>query len=224
MRNYRILDNMIGHRFGLLTVLRQAPARPWASTVWICKCDCGKEVRREGTQLRKGVGTNCGCITKQLISKASKKHGMHKVPEYSVWNGMISRCNNPNVKEYKNYGGRGIKVCERWRRSPAPFLSDMGPRPTPKHQIDRIDNDGDYEPGNCRWVTHCENSRNCRTTKLDRDKVWAILKAAREGAGDTAQGRRFGVSGATIRDARLGKTWADVYEAFHSPQPTKERI
>jgi hypothetical protein len=87
-------------------------------------------------------------------------------PEYGVWNTMRSRCYNPRVERYPNYGGRGIQVCERWRKSFADFLADMGRRPSSQHQLERIDNDGNYEPGNVRWALPTENARNRRSSRL----------------------------------------------------------
>lgn len=88
------------------------------------------------------------------------------MPEYGVWIGITRRCTKPQVTNYVWYGARGISVCDRWRRSFPAFLADMGPRPSPAHQIDRIDNDGHYEPGNCRWATPKENGRNTSKTRL----------------------------------------------------------
>jgi hypothetical protein len=88
------------------------------------------------------------------------------MPEYKAWGHIIQRCENPKTKKFHNHGGRGIKVCERWRNSFVDFLADMGKRPSAKHSIDRIDNDGNYEPGNCRWATNLEQSRNRRTNRL----------------------------------------------------------
>jgi hypothetical protein len=85
--------------------------------------------------------------------------------EYVVWMGMIARCNNPKSKDFKRYGGRGIRICLRWNSFPN-FFTDMGPRPSSKHSIDRIDNNGDYKPGNCRWVTYKEQARNRRNNRL----------------------------------------------------------
>ena len=105
------------------------------------------------------------------------------IPGYNSWCSMKKRCYNPNISDFKNYGGRGIKVCDRWRDSFDNFYEDMGPKPTPDHQIDRIDNDGNYEPGNCRWTTRSENQHNKRQYRnnasgvkgvsyVTRDNVW----------------------------------------------------
>jgi len=103
-----------------------------------------------------------------------ESHGMRKCPEYKVWSEMKQRCYNRNKERYPRYGGRGITVCDRWRNSFTALYEDMGPRPTSKHQLDRIDNDGNYEPGNCRWVTQLENSRNKSSTKMSTKKAKEI--------------------------------------------------
>lgn len=100
-----------------------------------------------------------------------ESHGMRNTPEYSVWCGMKQRCYNPKTDRYPHYGGRGITVCDKWLHSFIAFYADMGDRPTDKHQIDRTDNDGNYEPGNCRWLTVAENCQNRSNTKLDKNKV-----------------------------------------------------
>lgn len=92
------------------------------------------------------------------------KHGLSRTLEYRSWQQMRLRCLNPRHKAYPNYGGRGISVCARWLESPINFYEDMGPKPTPLHELDRIDNDGNYEPGNCRWTSRSRNSRNRRST------------------------------------------------------------
>ena len=94
------------------------------------------------------------------------RHGMTKTPEYDAWDGMKQRCFNPNHKRYSDWGGRGITVCDRWKNSFENFLADMGSKPTAKHSIDRIDNDGDYCPGNCRWATKAEQENNKRNNRL----------------------------------------------------------
>lgn len=122
-----------------------------------CRCDCGAEKTVAGNTLRLGDARSCGC----LIVDTQTKHGMYGTPTYGSWSRMIARCTNPKSNRYKYYGGRDIKVCERWMLF-VNFYADMGMRPSTKHSIDRIDNDGDYEPRNCRWATAKEQSANKR--------------------------------------------------------------
>ena len=99
------------------------------------------------------------------------KHGLSYAPECRAWQTMRLRCTVPTNPRYADYGGRGIKVCERWLSSPQAFIDDMGPKPSPKHELDRIDNDRGYEPGNCRWATRKENDRNRRSNQIGRAHV-----------------------------------------------------
>lgn len=160
-------------RFGRLVVIGEAPSemrsypgRPSHRTRrMLCVCDCGTEVTTNLNFLKMGKTTSCGCFRKELVSRTFRKHGETiggRTSEYCIWKGMRQRCDNPNNDDYKNYGGRGITVCDRWSESFEAFLADMGRRPSPQHSIDRIDNDGDYEPGNCRWATPIEQRRNQR--------------------------------------------------------------
>ena len=126
-------------------------------------------------------------------------HGKRKTLEYKTWTHMKERCYNPKILSYKYYGGRGITVCERWRDSFIAFLEDMGERPFPKAEIDRIDNDGNYEPINCRWTTRTENRRNCNITKLTMEKANLIRKLYAEGNQTMVElGDAFGVSNPII--------------------------
>lgn len=128
---------------------------------WWCACACGRLTRVHKASLcetGKGKRT-CGCIN------ASKIHGLTGTPEYRIWKNMMSRCFNPHTKYWHLYGGRGIAVCDRWRTSVANFVADMGPRPSLKHSIDRIDPNGSYTPENCRWATQVEQGNNMRTTR-----------------------------------------------------------
>lgn len=157
---------MAGKTFGRWSVLPNAiPVIKNHFTYWGCVCACGKKKMVLGTTLRNGRSKSCCC----LRGEHQRKHGCaireKKHPEYGVWQGMRQRCQNPNNQAWKWYGGRGIKVCERWD-SFANFFADMGERPTPKHQLERIENDGNYEPSNCKWATRKEEMRNTRQNHL----------------------------------------------------------
>jgi len=156
-----------GKRFGRLVVIRYEKMKN-GNSCWRCLCDCGRKISVQGRSLGAGNTRSCGCLASELSSaRVLRKppgllHGGTYTPEYRVWAHMKQRCTNSKLKEWKNYGGRGIRVCVRWRESFAAFLSDIGPRPAGK-SIDRYpNNDGNYEPGNCRWATPLEQGRNKR--------------------------------------------------------------
>lgn len=152
---------MIGRRFNRLTVLSFSHKKDSKGAFWNCLCDCGKTTVLSTSVLNFGSAKSCGCLKTDAVTK----HNMCKTRVYSIWIGMLSRCRATKSIRYKDYGGRGITVSKEWLEFEN-FYRDMGDPPTDKHQIDRIDNNGNYEASNCRWVTNKENGRNKRTSRL----------------------------------------------------------
>lgn len=161
--------DLVGKRFKRLVVLERHPERNNLDKVqWVCRCDCGNEVITYTGALTSHNTKSCGCWkleTSSANGKARKTHGLTKTPEYKTWSAMKERCYKEDSCNYFNYGGRGIKVCDRWLESFENFLADMGFRPGPEFSLDREDNDGHYEPGNCRWATIETQSNNRRTNE-----------------------------------------------------------
>lgn len=150
-------------RFGRLVALWPQNKDKRGLYLWLCLCDCGRETVVRGSDLREGKTKSCGCLHDELASKRNFRHGHSKgTRTYRSWMAMRDRCRYSNHKDYEHYGGRGIKVCERWQ-SFENFLADMGERPVGL-TLDRIDPNGNYEPGNCRWATWSEQRENqCRS-------------------------------------------------------------
>lgn len=147
-----------GKKYNKLTAIRPEGKRG-CQVAWLCECDCGNTTIVAGGDLRSGKTKSCGCGRKT-------QGGCYKTTEYCSWKEMHRRCYNKNYKEYRNYGGRGIKICDEWIHSFTNFLNDMGKKPTPDCTIDRINNDGDYEKSNCRWATPMTQGNNTRKVKL----------------------------------------------------------
>jgi len=166
--------DLMGQKFGRLIVIG-IHSRTDKNLYWLCQCECGKIRRNAGYLLRKGIVNSCGCYHRDLITK----HGdsSHYLPnkkvstEYFSWESMKARCFNPKNQNFCRYGGRGITVCERWKSSYSDFLKDMGRKPFPSATIDRINNDGNYEPSNCRWASKKEQSANKRQRTIYGGKL-----------------------------------------------------
>jgi hypothetical protein len=194
------LIEMVGKKFGKLTVIERVNGH---ASKWLCRCDCGNNKVVFGGNLRRGHTQSCGCKkvpTEELRARAIR-HG-HGAPgkhslTYASWGSMRERCNNSNASGYENYGGRGIKICERWNIFEN-FLSDMGERPSPKHTLDRIDPDGNYEPTNCRWATIAEQQRNRRNTQ------WVEFEGEKVSLGELCE--KFGVKYSLV-NCRVRRGW-----------------
>lgn len=156
--------NIIGGVFGRLTVTKELPRPSRYVRKFLCRCECGGSAEVLMGNLRSLKVASCGCLKREILldrNQALSTHGMSKTPEYTVWIGIRRRCEDPKDKSYPRYGGRGILVCQRWGRFEN-FIFDMGPRPSPRHQIERLNNVKGYSPDNCVWDTTKAQSRNKR--------------------------------------------------------------
>lgn len=167
--------SIVGQRFIKLVVLEEVGLSPRGHRLCYARCDCGRTVTVRAAALKAGGRKSCGCLLApggaSRLAAAKKKtiHGESragkKTPEWNTWWGVIKRCEDPSHSSYDRYGGAGIKICPRWRASYLAFLEDMGRKPTPRHTIDRIDNEKGYEPSNCRWASYKEQRANQRPIK-----------------------------------------------------------
>lgn len=198
--------NLVGQKFGRLEVVSSTNNKDSGGRYfWRCLCVCGKFKEVRGSDLKAGNVKSCGCLK---LEGNNLKHGQSVTREYQCWNSMMGRCYNSNNKRYKNYGGRGIKVCDRWHTFEN-FYEDMGKRPKGL-TLDRRDNSGDYCPENCRWATYTEQANN------KRNSVW---KEYRGETRTVAQwGRVLGIPKATLWD-RLYNGWS-IERAFSTPAVT----
>lgn len=162
------LADISGQKFGRLTAIRRLEFRPkpcgGGRSIWLCSCNCGGETKVAVTDLRAGRRVSCGCLRREKAKTVNRSHGMSATPEFFVWTRMIRRCFDTKDKAYSRYGAIGISVCDEWRHDFGAFFSHIGPRPTPNHSIERINNSKGYEPGNVKWATDSEQRRNKRNS------------------------------------------------------------
>lgn len=195
------IEEFSGKKFSRLTVVSEH------GRLWLCKCDCGtvKMIKKKG--VKSSNIRSCGCLHDEFIRNLNKSHGntvgRKRSPEYVSWLEMKSRCLNPSKGCYKNYGGRGIKICERWINSFPNFLLDMGKKPTQKHTLDRMNVNGNYEPLNCRWATRaeqCENRRNIKLFEIN-GRMQTVTKWGMEAGINVSTLKARIRRGATIQEA-----------------------
>jgi hypothetical protein len=180
MRPFR---DLIGQSFGLWRVIERGPNTKQRKPQWLCECACGtcKLVSTSHLTRKTKPSRDCGCL-RTRTGRAIEFHNQTTTPEYYIWSSMIARCLNPKANAYAHYGGRGISVCCAWQASFLTFYADMGPRPTPTHMLDRIDNDQGYNKENCRWTIPSVQYRNRRSNRWltfhDRTECladWALI-------------------------------------------------
>ncbi len=203
--------DLVGRMFHRLLVVSRAPSRPATKgstrTFWNCTCECGSPRVARTDALLNGGAVSCGCA--HTTHGHAGGRGKRVSPTYRSWKAMTGRCANATHHAFADYGGRGIRVCERWRDSFEAFLADMGERPAGM-SIDRIDNDGNYEPSNCRWATAKEQSRNRRTGKLCEVSAALIRHMHRRGARNIDLVWAFGIGAASISGIVSGRTWRSL--------------
>lgn len=204
--HWRVKD-LTGKRFGRLLVLGHAGVVPSGSKMfhaWSCKCDCGKETIALGNPLKRNETTSCGCLWKEVVQGNSfaTGHGGSRTRLYRIWRCMKNRCMDSKNKNYSLYGGRGISVCERWMNF-ACFREDMGEPTTESHSIDRINGNGNYEPGNCRWATPKMQGQNKKGT------IWITIKGKTKCLTEWCQ--HFGIARGTIHSRHSnGEVWGEA--------------
>lgn len=207
--------NPTGQRFGRLLVVSESHRTHKGTWYWLCRCDCGKETRVQTQYLMSGRIRSCGC--KRASGLHSTKHKLTGTWVYYTYRGMFQRCYSPTNARYACYGGRGIKMCDRWLNGDGSllgiqcFYADMGDKPSPKHSIERLDVNKDYSPDNCVWILHSDQAKNTRSNR--KITAFGETKNMAEWA------RQFGI-GAMAIQKRLNRGW-DEERAVSTPSRSK---
>ena len=202
--------DLTGKKFNMLTVLNLSPTRHQRAAMWECLCDCGEKTLVKGSKIISGHTKSCGCLNILSHTKHSHASSKGRTKVYRAWDGMKKRCYNPNSDSFYRYGGRGIEVCDRWKNSFENFLEDMRERPSKDHSLDRIDNDGDYTPENCRWTDWKTQARNRRCNYLVTYN--GVKKSLVEWC------EKFNINYSTAH-SRLERGW-DIPKIFTTPTKT----
>lgn len=215
-----IAQDLSGQRFGKLVAVRDI-GKTSRGRVWMCVCDCGQETEAVAGSLKSGHKKSCGCLHAESAKIAGGKQQTHGhttkerkqgAAEYHAWSSMKSRCTNPNTHSYKRYGARGIKVCDRWLDF-ANFYADMGPKPSSKHSLERLNTDGNYEPSNCVWADAFQQA----STRTNVRSITAFGKTMTAAAWE----RETSISASVIRN-RLDSGWS-IEAALTTPVRARKR-
>lgn len=203
MKNIRDITNQ---RFGKLVAIK-FQKREGKYTYWLCRCDCGNESIFRLGNLTSGDNRSCGCLRKELTANKFRTHGLRQIPEYKTWSNIKNRCLNINTPDYEYYGARGITVCKEWIDSFEAFYNDMGPRPSLKHSIDRINNDLGYYKENCRWATkkeQCNNQRsNVKIINTETNEIFNTIVAAAKANNINKKTLWFMLNGKSTNNTKL---------------------
>jgi hypothetical protein len=215
------LKDLSGNVYGRLKVLSKTISKTKSTNArWLCLCECGKEKDIQGTSLTSGMTRSCGCLRREIGKGKNLSHGMatkgSQSPEYRTWCKIKERCANPKDKRFKDYGGRGIEVCRRWRSDFSLFLLDMGPRPAGRFSIERKDNNGHYSPENCEWIPMADQAGNKRSNVRIEFGGRTLYKAqwARLFGIDNQKFQKFERSGLSIGEIAVKCGWDDTEKAI----------